>query len=317
MPSDLAPIAFFAFNRPSHTARTLAALGAARRSANSDLHAFVDGARTDAEQTQVEAVIDAVKRATGFRSVNLHASQVNKGLYRSITEGVSQVLVQSNRVVVVEDDVLVSPFFLEYMNDALERYGDESRVGSVHGYSPPLEGLPEYFFLPGADCWGWATWVDRWSLFESDPKMLLNGIVTNGLVSDFCRSHGTQSLLQLARRVRGHNQSWAIMWHASLFLARRLTLHPGRSFVQNIGNDGSGVHAAATNAHSTQMVTGYAGLPVIPVHPDERAAAALSKFLDAGAVRLPRVVRSAWARGYAEVTARFSGFLAPSQRPKS
>jgi hypothetical protein len=305
MPGKHAPIAFFAFNRPEHAARTLAALAANAEAIDTDLHVFVDGARNDAEQPLVAEVVRIAQTAAGFHSVRIKHADTNQGLYRAITSGVSAVFSEAGRVIVVEDDILVSPHFLAYMNDALERYASDPRVASIHAYSPPIAGLPDYFFLRGGDCWGWATWADRWTLFNPDASGLLDTLVSRKLLTEFCASHGSRSLLLLARRVRGRNQSWAILWHASLFLAGRYTLHPGQSFVQNIGNDGSGAHAANTSMHATPLTDNYTRLPELAVEDDPVAAARLSRFLDSGNAINRLVLRS-----YAKLAARFP-FLMP------
>ena len=256
-----APVAFFAFNRPVHAARTLRALAATPEARATALHAFVDGPRHGGERDAVDAVREVVANATGFAQVHVHAADANRGLFASITGGVQRVLDAHDRVIVVEDDVEVAPCFLAYMNDALARYRDDARVGSIHAYAPPIDGLPAYFFLEGADCWGWATWADRWSLFEPDPRALLRAMHARRLLRAFTASHGAQSLLQLVHRAEGRSQSWATQWHASLFLAGRHTLHPGQSFVTNIGNDGSGTHADASEAMGRATRTSYAPRP--------------------------------------------------------
>ncbi|MEO7478180.1 MAG: hypothetical protein ABIT64_02995, partial [Lysobacteraceae bacterium] len=236
MPNAHAPIAYFAFNRPEHTARTLAALAANPEAGDTDLHVFVDGPRKEDERDAVEKVIALAGRVSGFASVEVHAASEKQGLYRAITSGVTRVVADAKRVIVVEDDILVSPHFLAYMNEALDRYENEPKVGSIHGYSPPIDGLPDYFFMRGGDCWGWATWTDRWTLFDADADKLRRMLVSKRLLTEYCLSRGSSSLLYLLRRARGRNQSWAVLWDVSLFLAGRYTLHPGKSLVSNIGN---------------------------------------------------------------------------------
>lgn len=298
MPSQFAPVAFFAFNRALHAQRTLAALALNAPASQSALHVFIDGPRNAAERVLVDEVIGVATSAAGFASVQVHVAESNQGLYASITSGVSTVLRSWDRVIVVEDDILVSPDFLAYMNDALGRFKDDSRVACIHGFSPPLRDLPDYFFLPGGDCWGWATWADRWCLFNDDARSLLRTIDSRGGLRAFAASHGYESLRQLAQRVRGKNQSWAILWHASLFLAGRLTLHPGKTFVQNIGNDGSGVHSGVSDAYTSAFRGSYSGIPDLAVTADESSARAVSDFMDGVAgqglfSRLKRVVLSA------------------------
>lgn len=274
------PVAFFAFNRPQHAESTLRALASNPEAESTEVHAFVDGPRSPADHARVDEVRQVVGAARGFGALHLHCSDTNLGLYRSITEGVAKVLDAHDTVIVVEDDVQVATCFLAYMGDALERYRLAPAVGSIHAYAPPIHGLPDYYFLRGGDCWGWATWRDRWRLFESDPRALLRELVHADALGEFMETHGAQSLLQLVRRAQGRNRSWAIQWHASLFRQGRLTLHPGQSFVVNTGNDASGSHAAATAAHSTVLRQAYDGhLPTDVLH-DSVVAGKLSESLD-------------------------------------
>lgn len=278
--TSFAPIAYFAFNRPQHTARTLAALSANPQAASTDLHVFVDGARDARDQAAVDEVLRIARAASGFASVSVHAAASNQGLYRSITQGVSQVIAQAGKVIVVEDDILATPYFLSYMNDGLETYREVAAVGCIHAYSPAMQGFPDFFFLRGGDCWGWATWADRWQLYREQTREMIGEMVASRQLKAFLDIHGHHSLAHLIKRARGRNQSWAANWHASLFLANRLTLHPGRSFVENIGNDGTGTHAAISDAYSTATTTSYAGIGrQAPVH-DEKSAHLMRDFLD-------------------------------------
>lgn len=303
MSSSLAPVALFAFNRPAHTARTLAALAASPLAAGSDVYAFLDGPRHDDERARVDDVRAVLADAAGFARVRVHATEANRGLFASLTEGIGKVLAVHQAVIVVEDDIEVAPGFLGYMNSALDRYRDVAAVGSIHGYSPPIAGLPKRYFLRGGDCWGWATWADRWSLFNPDARELLLQLRRRRALRAFMRSHGAAPLLQLVKRARGRNQSWATLWHASLFLADRYTLHPGTSLVANIGCDGSGTHSRREElAHAQWPQRLDAPLPG-QVTEDAEAARRLSRYLDRGAAG--RVPIPGWVlRGYALALAR-------------
>lgn len=278
--TSFAPIAYFAFNRPQHTARTLEALSANPEATSTDLHVFVDGARNALDQTAVSDVLRLARAVTGFRSVSVHAAASNQGLYQSITQGVSQVVEQAGRVIVVEDDILASPYFLSYMNDGLDIYRDIPEVGCIHAYSPAMPSFPEFFFLRGGDCWGWATWADRWHLYRADTRQMIHEIVAKRQLTAFLDINGHHSLAHLIKRAKGKNQSWAANWHASLFLAGRLTLHPGRSLVENIGNDGTGTHASVSDAYSTSIATSYTGISQPRTEHDERSARLMRDFLD-------------------------------------
>jgi hypothetical protein len=175
-------------------------------------------------------------------------------LAKSIIEGVTEVLARYERIIVLEDDMVTSPHFLSYMNEALDRFADDERVISAHGYVYPVqETLPEAFFLRGADCWGWATWRRGWSLFNPDGQALLDELKRRSLIKafDFNGAYGYSKMLE--GQIKGTNDSWAIRWYASAFLADKLTLYPGRSLVHNIGNDSSGTHCESNSSHDTEL----------------------------------------------------------------
>ena len=276
--ADRAPVAYFAFNRPSHTARSLAALSLNPEARDTDLYIFIDGPRSEDEKLLTDEVDRLSRSVRGFKSVEITSDRINRGLYASITEGVSRVISRTGRVIVVEDDIVASPCFLAYMNDGLELYANEKLVGSIHAYAPSIPSFPDYFFLRGGDCWGWATWEDRWALFNPQVSESLSRVAQ--VPAEFSKTHGWQSVVQLVRRAQRKNQSWAILWHASLFLAGRFTLHPGRSFVTNIGNDGTGFHSRGSENYNTTQRIDYSPLTMQEVKQDITAARSLSMFLD-------------------------------------
>jgi hypothetical protein len=264
-----APIALFAYSRPLHTRRTVEALLGNAGSAQSDLIVFSDAARSPDKQQAVAQVRDYVSGIRGFRSLTVVERGSNYGLARSIVEGVTSVLQRHDTVIVVEDDILTAPGFLRYMNDALVRYAADDRVISVHGYMYPVRTrLPAAFFLPGADCWGWGTWRRGWSLFEPDGSKLVESLQQRELTTYFDFNGAHPYTRMLADQVAGKNDSWAVRWYASALLAGKLTLYPGRSLVQNIGNDGSGTHSAQSDVLDVQLNSieppDLGGLEVVP-----------------------------------------------------
>lgn len=242
-PEALAPIALFVYNRVDHTRRTVEALRRNPEASASELVVFCDGAKDEKSRATVADVRAFVRTIVGFKSVKVVEREQNLGLARSIIGGVTDTLKDAETVIVLEDDLVTSPFFLKYMNEALRLYRDDDRVASIHGYVYPITApLPETFFLRGADCWGWATWRRGWALFRSDGAQLLRELDERGLARSFDLDGAYGNRRMLENQVRGKNNSWAIRWHASAYLANKLTLYPGRSLVVNIGTDDSGTH---------------------------------------------------------------------------
>lgn len=175
--------------------------------------------------------------------------------------------------------MVCSPYFLNYMNDALNLYENEKSVASIHGYIYPVKkDLPESFFIKGADCWGWATWKKKWMLFESDGKKLLSELQRKKLISEFNFNDSFLYSDMLKKQILGKNNSWAILWYASAFLNNMLTLYPGQSYIQNIGVNSSGTHYVPDNDYAVELVSGYCSLKKIPIQEDRAAKSAIEEF---------------------------------------
>jgi len=277
---NLAPIALFAYNRPEHLKKVAAALARNPEAADSRLLVFSDAPKDAAAEEPVAQVREAARGMRGFASVEVIARSVNQGVARSIIEGVSDLTARFGCVIVLEDDLLPSAHFLGYMNNALERYAQDSRVISVHAYSYPVaQALPDTFFLRGADCWGWATWKRGWDLFEPDGEKLLAALESQGVTREFDYGGAYPYTQMLRDCIAGRNDSWAIRWYASAFLANKLTLYPGSSQVQNIGADGTGLHVGVTRRFEHSEWGRRLSLAPVPVLESKEAREAFAVFL--------------------------------------
>lgn len=239
---SLAPIALFTYNRPWHTRQTVEALIKNELASESELFIYSDAPKNENAVAKVAEVREYLRTIDGFKSVTIIERDKNWGLANSIIDGVTNIVNQYGKIIVLEDDLVTSPYFLRFMNEALEMYKDEPKVASIHGYIYPIDGLPETFFIRGADCWGWATWADKWTIFEPDGQKLLDELQARKLQkeADFGGSYGFTQMLK--DQIKGKNNSWAVRWYMSAFLKDMLTLYPGQSHVQNIGFDSEGTH---------------------------------------------------------------------------
>lgn len=245
------------------------------------LHIFSDAARNDGASQSVSEVRTYIRSITGFKSITIIEREANFGLARSIIEGVTRICEEYGRVIVLEDDLVTSPYFLAYMNDALTLYEHDERVISIHGYVYPCRAtLPETFFLKGADCWGWATWQRGWDLFESDGRVLLQELTQRKLTHRFDFDGAYPYTKMLKNQIIGKNNSWAVRWYASAFLKDMLTLYPGRSLVHNIGNDSSGTHCSTTSAFTGDISGEAVIVELIPTEENLFAWKQISKFFE-------------------------------------
>ena len=249
------PLAVFGFNRPKHLRRTLDSLSSNVGAKNSAIFLFIDGPRNDQDRLLIRECVDlGTDFQNRFASFNVHTQDTNQGLARSIITGVSKVLENYSTVIVVEDDLVTSPLFLDFINRGLNRYANDQEVASIHGFVTPLKKpLSEPFFMRGADCWGWGTWRDRWELFNPNGQELLDQLESRELLKEFDLGGAYPFSEMLKDQIAGKNNSWAIRWHASMFLQNKLTLYPARTYVVNIGFDGSGTHTGHTSIYESDL----------------------------------------------------------------
>ena len=250
----LAPIVLFVYDRPRHLEKVIDSLKKNKLAKESELIIYSDGPKNQSATERVKQVRDLIADINGFQKVSVIFREKNLGLARSIILGTTEILESYQRIIVLEDDLVVSPFFLEYMNTALEKYSIYEEVACIHGYVYPCKGLlPNTFFLKGADCWGWGTWRDSWKIFNPDGHYLLNELKKKKLISAFNFDGSFPFTQMLSDQVEGKNDSWAIRWYASAYLMNKLTLYPGVSLVSNIGNDGSGSHQVNSKVFETNI----------------------------------------------------------------
>ena len=254
---DHAPVVLFAYRRPDHLRRALDSLAANSGADRTALNIYCDGAKSEIDREAVEQVREIARGMQGsalFASVRVIERDHNIGLAASVISGVTQTLEDHESVIVMEDDLVVSPDFLEYMNQALELYVNNEQVISIHGFMysvPPV--LPQTVFLRGADCWGWATWRRGWEIFEPDSQKLLKELDKSPDRAEFDFNGAFPYRQMLKDQAAGTIDSWAIRWYASAFLANKLTLYPGQSLVENIGQEGSGTHSESATSHEVTV----------------------------------------------------------------
>ena len=255
MNKSLAPIALFIYNRPWHTQQTVETLQKNELANESELFIYSDAAKNEQASESVNAVREYIKTINGFKEITIILRDKNWGLADSIIDGVTKIVNEYGRIIVLEDDLVTSPYFLKFMNEGLTMYENEDKVASIHGYIYPIDNLPNTFFIKGADCWGWATWKRAWDIFESNGEKILDELKSRGLEkgADFNNSYGLTQMLK--DQIKGKNNSWAVRWYMSAFLKDMLTLYPGKSYVQNIGDDDSGTHCGVSDIFRVELST--------------------------------------------------------------
>ena len=276
-----APIALFVYNRPTHTRQTVEALSTNALAADSDLFIFSDAPKSASAAGGVGEVRSYLRQIEGFKSVTILERETNWGVDPSVIDGVTMLCDRFGQVVVLEDDLVTSPWFLTYVNHALDRYRDDDRVMQVSGFMFPLEGFDEReaCFIPYSTCWGWATWKRAWDKFDVDAEGYSQLKGDPRKQRAFNLDGAYDYFHQVERYVEGKTDAWDIRWYLSVFLQNGLSLFPTKSLVNNIGFDGSGVHCVASDLIINELAkTQITGFPTVVLN--VRVWKAAKKYLN-------------------------------------
>ncbi|MFZ4862638.1 glycosyltransferase [Sphingobacterium sp. Mn56C] len=268
-----APIVLFVYNRPRHTRKTLAALERAILAADSHVIIFSDGAKSASDVDNVNKVRALIAEPWHFQKVSIIERERNFGLAQNIISGVTQVIERYGQVIVLEDDLEISTYGLQYFNDALETYRTQEQVMEISGYMYPVKDadqLPEAFFFRVANSWGWATWDRAWKHFNPDIEALTKDF-TKADIKRFTLDHSENFWKQVQQFKAGKINSWAIRWYLSIFNQQGLVLYPRQSMIQNMGTDGSGTHSDADTVYQVELAN--KALTAFPKELEENTAA--------------------------------------------
>ena len=258
----LAPIALFSYNRPLHTRQTVEALKQNDLSKDSDLFIFSDAPKSETQAEAVNEVRQYIRHIDGFKSITIVERETNFGLARSIIGGVTKLCEDYGRVIVLEDDLVTSPHFLKFMNDALVMYEHEDRVMHISGATYPIEPMEDKtFFFRVPLCWGWGTWDRAWQHFQKSDDVMLK--FDRKMRNEFTFNGTYDTWVQLKLNKEGIMNTWFVYWYATLFLRGGLALYSGKSLVKNIGMDGTGVHCGVTNYYD--MEPAISAIQIAPI----------------------------------------------------
>ncbi len=241
--TNYAPIVMFTYCRPEHTKKAVESILKNPESALTDIYIYSDAPKTEEKKEGVKRNRAYIHKVTGFKKVTIIERDHNWGLANSVIDGVSTVIKEYGKVIVIEDDLLVSPFFLKYMNDALELYEKEDSVATISGFTNPTgDKLPNTFFLKYFACWGWGTWERAWKLFNPNASQLIETIRHSKSQKIFDFDYHANFFEMLELQNNGKIDSWAIRFYASLYTKGKINLFPHTSLVKQTGIDGTGVH---------------------------------------------------------------------------
>ena len=238
------PIAVFVYKRPDHARMLLESLAGCDRLNECEVNIYCDGPKSVDDQLGVKATRDVVHHLSAALDARIIERETNLGLARSIVSGVSELCDQYGRVIVVEDDFVLSKSFIDYMLEGLGRYADDQNVYQISGYMFPVQhrSKPDAFFVPLTTTWGWGTWARAWRVFDWNVADALDRLQDAKLRRQFDLDDSYPYSAILEKRLRNENDSWGILFWWAVFSRGGLVLHPRESLLQVGGFDGTGTH---------------------------------------------------------------------------
>ena len=284
----MSPICLFVYKRYDTTELMLESLLACPECADSELYVFMDEARNDSEADDVEKVRALFDNLQGFKAIHPYPARMNKGMARSVIDGVTTVLEKHESIIVLEDDLVVAPDFLTFMNAALEAYRDRSDIWSISGYTPNLKEIEQYdkngvFLVPRAQCWGWATWSDRWETVDWEVSDF-NYLARNKKRRKAFDMGGNDLFRTLEMEHRERIESWAVRWAYAASKQKMWTVNPMLSKVQNIGLKSSTSHVGWHDERHNVELLGNKTIIDPNVQPDDKLVQAFKKHHDLGLI---------------------------------
>lgn len=257
MKRELAPVVMFVYNRLDSVEQTIENLKRNELAEQTELFIFSDAAKKESQVENVSLVRNYIHKIDGFKSVHIIEAEKNKGLAKSVITGVTEIINEKGKVIVVEDDLITAPQFLTFMNDALDFYEDEKKIWSISGYQFPFE-LPETYTKSvyaayRSSSWGWATWKDRWKTIDWEVRDYSSYKYNPIRIAKFCKG-GTDLDKMLRYQMQGKIDSWAIRWCYNQCKQDKYTIYPVKSLVNNIGTDGRGTHCDPTSVRFRQTL---------------------------------------------------------------
>ena len=248
MKNNYSPVVLFTYIRLKKLKKIIESLKRTDIAKKSDIFFFSDNAKSKLEINRVNKVRKYIASIKGFKKKKIILRTKNFGNGKNIIDGINYVFKKYETAIILEDDLEIGENFLSFMNLCLKKYASNKNIWHIGGWTFDLKRRNNYdiFFSKNMNCWGWATWKNRWKLFKKDPHDLINNFTRNNIKKfDFNDSGLFWS--QIIKNANNEINTWAIFWYATIFKKKKLSCNPIKSYIRNIGMDGSGMHCADNN----------------------------------------------------------------------
>ena len=242
--NDYAPVVIFTYRRLDTLIELINNLKKNSLSNKTEIYIFSDGYKNKKDKKDVLNVRNYVRKISGFKKINLCNRKKNIGLTKNLSQGISKVINNKKKVIILEDDIIVSKNFLRFMNLCLNKYKNNKKIWHINAWNYNFKikkSNYDVFFWRGMHCWGWGTWSDRWKFYERKPKKVYQSYKNDDIYK--FNYDGTYNFWsQIERNYKKRINTWAIFWYEIIYRNNGLCVSPIDSLSKNIGNDKYATH---------------------------------------------------------------------------
>ena len=248
-------LAIFCCDRPQHLKNLLKSLYPFQGINPESVYFFCDFYRSTDRKNDWAETKQIIEQSIVSNGGTPFFSQVNQGLAKSISSGVTKTLDTHDAVIVLEDDLILHPEFINFHLRALHEYYENSDVFQISGFTLKIKPpeVKSCYFLPSVATWGWSTWRRAWKDFQIAEvrKQIPKFNFQQRMDFDYWGAYSYSQMLESS--LAGRNSSWGVLWNWYVYQNKGVVLYPPRSLVYNAGFDGSGIHCGKRSSEHWQL----------------------------------------------------------------
>ena len=238
--TDLAPIVMISYNRPDFVRLSMNNVALANNSANHDIFMFVDGPRNDGDKVKQDEIFEIVESyQKQLPKLTIIRRERNYGCRGNIVDAISTIITRYGKAIIIEDDILISRTFLDYMDIALDFYKNDKSIWSINAYQSPNLKIPkdyphDVYLDPVNMCWGWGTWEDRWNQVDFDLRDWKTDRENPDIISKLNRT-GRHFINMIDAQAEGRLKTWDVQCLYHVVKNGLMSIEPRYQLSKNIG----------------------------------------------------------------------------------
>lgn len=237
------PILFTIFNRPDETTRVFAEI---KKQKPKYLFISADGPRNISEKFKTDETRDIISKIDWDCTVKTKFEDENLGCKMAMYSAINWFFENVEKGIILEDDCLPHPDFFRFCEQLLEKYDDNQKVMMISGdnFQDDIKrGEASYYFSKFGHIWGWATWRNRWKLYDLELKDLDGPNISHHIDRSIPNKKARASFIDSLKKVKsGKLDTWDYGWLYTIWKNNGVAVLPNVNLVSNIGHNQNATH---------------------------------------------------------------------------